>query len=389
MATQDDWTPAVLALAQALIAKRSVSPADAGCQPLLMARLRAAGFAVEPMRFGAVDNFWAVHRSDESQRTPCLVFAGHTDVVPSGPEAAWRTPPFEPTMTGEHLYGRGAADMKSSLAAMVCAAERFVREHPRHRGTLAFLVTSDEEADAVDGTARVVDALTQRGERIDHCVVGEPSATAAVGDVIRVGRRGSLSGAATVAGVQGHVAYPQQADNPIHRALAPLHALATRRWDDGDDDFPATTFQISNIRAGTGAGNVIPGHLECRFNFRFSPRWTPDALKAAVRETFAAHGADCDIAWHPPGLPFITRGGPLLAATQGAIAEVTGRTTRTSTSGGTSDGRFIAPTGADVVEFGPVNETIHKVNERVRVRDLAPLARVYQRIAKRLLVARP
>ena len=389
MAAGDDMAPTVLALAQALIARRSISPRDAGCQPLLMERLRAAAFHIEPMRFGAVDNFWAVHRVSDSAPTPCLVFAGHTDVVPSGPEAAWRSPPFQPTIAGEYLYGRGAADMKSSLAAMVCAAERFVRHHPRHRGTLAFLVTSDEEADAVDGTARVVDALTRRGERIDYCVVGEPSSTAAVGDVIRIGRRGSLSGAATVSGVQGHVAYPRQADNPIHRALAPLRDLATRQWDGGDDDFPATTFQISNIHAGTGAGNVIPGQLACRFNFRFGPCWTPDDLKAAVRDTFAAHTADCDIVWHLTGLPFITRGGPLLAATRDAITEVTGQTTRTSTSGGTSDGRFVAPTGADVVEFGPVNETIHKVDERVRVADLAPLARVYERIATRLLVPQP
>lgn len=375
---------AVLALLRDLVARRSVSPRDAGCQAVLTARLGAAGFDVTPLRFGAVDNFWATHRGAGAPG-PTLVFAGHTDVVPSGPEAAWRSPPFTPTIAGEHLYGRGAADMKSSLAAMVCAAERYARAHPRHRGVLAFLVTSDEEGEAVDGTARVMEALSQRGERIDYCVVGEPSSSATLGDVIRIGRRGSLSGAATVRGVQGHVAYPAHADNPIHRAAAVLDALARRRWDEGDDDFPATTFQVSNIQAGTGAHNVIPGQLECAFNFRFSPRWTPAGLKAQVRAAFAAHAADCDIAWRLSGLPFITRGGALVAAVTAAIAEITGGATATSTSGGTSDGRFIAPTGAQVVEFGPVNETIHKVNERVHIADLGPLARVYERIAERLL----
>ena len=385
--TERDLGDAVLTLLRDLMARCSVSPRDAGCQDVLTARLRAAGFQVTPLRFGAVDNFWATHRGAGAP-APTLVFAGHTDVVPSGPEDAWDSPPFTPTIIGDHLHGRGAADMKSSLAAMVCAAEAFVRAHPRHRGTLAFIVTSDEEAEAVDGTARVVEALSRRGERIDYCVVGEPSSTAQLGDVIRIGRRGSLSGVAVVRGVQGHVAYPQQADNPIHRAAAVLDALARRCWDEGDADFPPTTFQVSNIRAGTGANNVIPGELECQFNFRFNPRWSPEALQEAVREAFAAHDADCTITWRLSGLPFITRGGALVDAVAAAIAETTGATTATSTSGGTSDGRFIAPTGAQVVECGPVNATIHKVNERVRVADLAPLARIYQRVAERLLTGR-
>ena len=376
----------VLELTRALIARPSVSPKDGGCQELLMERLRRVGFRTEPMRFGAVDNFWATHRGRGGDATPCVVFAGHTDVVPPGPESAWRSPPFAPTIDGEYLYGRGAADMKSSLAAMVCAAERFAGKHPNHRGTLAFLITSDEEAEAVDGTARVVAALSERGERIDHCVVGEPSSHARLGDVIRVGRRGSLSGVATVHGVQGHVAYPEQADNPIHRAASALQALSAMRWDDGDESFPATSFQVSNIHAGTGAANVVPGRLECQFNFRFSPRATPQALRRTVEQAFAASGARCEVAWHLSGLPFITRGGALIEAVKAAIEEVTGVATRESTSGGTSDGRFIAPTGAEVVELGPVNDTIHKTNERVRVADLAILARIYERIMERLLL---
>lgn len=292
----------VLELTRALIARPSVSPEDGGCQDLLMERLRQAGFRTEPMRFGAVDNFWATHRGGGGDAAPCLAFAGHTDVVPPGPESAWRSPPFVPTIDGEYLYGRGAADMKSSLAAMVCAAERFAGKHPNHRGKLAFLITSDEEAEAVDGTVRVVAALGERGQRIDHCVVGEPSSHARLGDVIRVGRRGSLSGLATVHGVQGHVAYPEQADNPIHRAASALHALSAMRWHDGDESFPATSFQVSNLHAGTGAANVVPGRLECQFNFRFSPHTTPQALQRTVEQAFAASGARCEVAWHLSGL---------------------------------------------------------------------------------------
>lgn len=375
----------VLALTEALIARPSVSPEDGGCQGLLVERLERAGFAVERMRFGPVDNFWAEHAGGDGT-APRLVFAGHTDVVPPGPLADWDSPPFQPTRRDGYLYGRGAADMKSSLAAMVAAAERFVAAHPDHLGALAFLVTSDEEDVAVDGTRRVVEALVDRGERLDYCVVGEPSSSACLGDVVRVGRRGSLNGVAKVKGVQGHVAYPDQAVNPIHAAARALRNLVEVRWDDGDDDFPPTSFQISNINAGTGATNVVPGELECRFNFRFNPTQTPEGLQAAVADAFAAADADCELEWRLSGLPFITRGGELIDAVRDAIEAVTGTRTATSTSGGTSDGRFIAPTGAEVVEIGPVNATIHKRNERVAVADLAPLAAIYERVMTKLLI---
>ena len=373
----------VLALASALIERPSVSPRDCGCQELLIERLAGAGFVAERMRFGDVDNFWATH----GDGAPLLVFAGHTDVVPSGPEAEWWSPPFRPTLRDGYLYGRGAADMKSSLAAMVCAGERFVAAHPDHPGTLAFLITSDEEADAVDGTVRVVDELLRRDVRLDYCVVGEPSSATKLGDTVRVGRRGSLSGAATVTGVQGHVAYPEQAVNPIHAAATALGELVAASWDEGDQDFPPTSFQVSNICAGTGAGNVIPGELDCQFNFRFSPLNSPALLQAAVERAFAATGVDFDIAWRLSGQPFITRGGELIPAVRQAIRSALGIDARPSTSGGTSDGRFIAPAGAEVVELGPVNATIHKRNECVRVDDLAPLAGVYERIIRRLLVS--
>ena len=382
MAAPDDAVQReVLALAEALVGRASVSPRDDGCQDLLGERLERAGFAVTPMPFGEVSNFWATH----GDGGPTLIFAGHTDVVPPGPLADWTSPPFEPTLRDGYLYGRGAADMKSSLAAMVVAAERFVARHPRHRGTLAFLVTSDEEAEAVDGTVRVVDALRRRGVALDFCVVGEPSSSERLGDVVRIGRRGSLSGSAVVKGVQGHVAYPDLANNPIHSAAGALRELANTRWDEGDDDFPPTSFQVSNVKAGTGAGNVIPGELVCQFNFRFSPRQQPEALRAAVAAAFARANADCAIDWRLSGQPFITRGGELIAAVRGAIAAATGIDTRASTSGGTSDGRFIAPAGAQVVEFGPVNQTIHKVNERVLVAALGPLSQVYEHVAERLL----
>ena len=377
-------TDDVLALTEALIARPSVSPEDGGCQDLLIERLDRAGFTVERMRFGPVDNFWAEHAGADRTASR-LVFAGHTDVVPPGPLADWDSPPFQPTRRDGYLYGRGAADMKSSLAAMIAAAERFVTAHPEHLGTLAFLVTSDEEDVAVDGTRRVVDALVARGERLDYCVVGEPSSSACLGDVVRVGRRGSLNGVAKVRGVQGHVAYPDQAVNPIHAAARALRDLVEVRWDDGDADFPPTSFQVSNINAGTGASNVVPGELECRFNFRFNPTQTPEGLQAAVANAFAAADADCELDWRLSGLPFITRGGELIEAVREAIEAVTGTRTLTSTSGGTSDGRFIAPAGAEVVEIGPVNATIHKRNERVAVADLAPLARIYERVMTNLL----
>jgi len=383
-------TDEVLALTQELLARRSVSPDDAGCQEVLIERLEGVGFAVERMRFGEVDNFWAVHpgqRRGVANPEPQLVLAGHTDVVPSGPADAWSSPPFEPCVRGGFLYGRGAADMKSSLAAMVVAAERFVANHPDHPGALGFLVTSDEEADAVDGTVRVVEELLRRSVGIDYCVVGEPSSTARVGDVIRVGRRGSLGATATVQGLQGHVAYPDQAVNPIHSAVQALQALINTTWDEGDADFPPTSFQVSNVRAGTGASNVIPGQFECAFNFRFNPTQTPDALKAAVERAFEGIGADTEFDWRLSGMPFITRGGKLIDAVCDAVAEVAGLETRTSTSGGTSDGRFIAPTGAEVVELGPVNETIHQVDERVALADLAPLTRIYEATLERVLLA--
>ena len=380
----------VLALTRALVARPSVSPGDAGCQELLIERLEGAGFAVERMRFGEVDNFWAEHPNPYGHAAvgePRLVLAGHTDVVPSGPAASWSSPPFEPTVRDGFLYGRGAADMKSSLAAMVVAAERFVADHPDHPGCLGFLVTSDEEADAVDGTVRVVEELGRRGVGIDYCVVGEPSSSTRVGDVIRVGRRGSLGATAKVKGVQGHVAYPDQAVNPIHSAVAALKTLVNATWDEGDADFPPTSFQVSNVQAGTGAGNVIPQWFECAFNFRFNPTQTPNGLKAAVERAFQDAGADTEFDWRLSGLPFITRGGRLINAVQQAIADVAGLETQTSTSGGTSDGRFIAPTGAEVVELGPVNETIHQVDERVALADLAPLSRFYEMILKQMLLA--
>ena len=383
-------TDEVLALTRSLVARPSVSPDDAGCQELLIARLEGAGFGVERMRFGDVDNFWAVHPSSKSEaavREPLLVLAGHTDVVPSGPVDSWSSPPFEPTLRNGFLYGRGSADMKSSLAAMVVAAERFVANYPDHPGSLGFLITSDEEADAVDGTVRVVEELARRGVGIDYCVVGEPSSTARLGDVIRVGRRGSLGATATVRGVQGHVAYPHLAVNPIHSAVQALKALVNTTWDEGDADFPPTSFQVSNVRAGTGASNVIPGEFECAFNFRFNPKQTPERLTASVERAFEAAGADVTIDWKLSGMPFITRGGKLIAAARHAIADIAGLDTVTSTSGGTSDGRFIAPTGAEVVELGPVNETIHKVDERVALADLAPLARIYGATIERMLLA--
>ena len=370
---------AVQALAAALIERPSVSPRDAGCQALLGERLERAGFAVASMPFGDVANFWATHGAG----APTLIFAGHTDVVPPGPVEGWDSPPFAPTLRDGFLFGRGAADMKSSLAAMVVALERFVAAHPQHPGRLAMLVTSDEEADAVDGTAKVVAALRAGGERLDYCVVGEPSSSQRLGDVVRVGRRGSLSGTATVRGVQGHVAYPDQAVNPIHAALEPLRRLAASAWDAGDADFPPTSFQLSNVNAGTGAGNVIPGELTFRFNFRFSPAQTPAGLRRAVEEAFA--GVPCEFEWHLSGEPFLTRPGALLSAVQAALRAELGIEAATSTSGGTSDGRFIAPAGAEVVELGPINATIHKRNECVALADLAPLARVYGAIAERLL----
>lgn len=378
-------TERTLELLRELVACESVSPQDGGCQDILIARLEAIGFEAERLRFGDTDNFWARRGGD----APILALAGHTDVVPTGPLDAWHTPPFEPTIVDGYLYGRGAADMKSGLAAMVVAAECFIAQNPRHRGSLAFLVTSDEEADASDGTVRVVETLTERGTQIDYCVIGEPSSSETVGDVIRVGRRGSFGGRLTVTGIQGHVAYPDDANNPIHAALGALAELAGRTWDEGADVFPPTTFQISNIHAGTGAGNVIPGTLTCDFNFRFNTAQTADGMRRAVEQACAAITADWHVDLNLSGVPFFTDGGELIERTEAAILSVTGRQTQRSTSGGTSDGRFIAPTGTQVVELGVINKTIHQVNERVGLDELAPLVRMYLGVIERMLGAAP
>ena len=370
-----------LELAKALIARRSVTPEDAGCQELMIARLQAIGFKVERLRFGEVDNFWA-RRGDAE---PLYAFAGHTDVVPTGDEANWKYPPFEPTITDGMLYGRGAADMKGSLAAMVTACERFVAAHPDHAGSIGFLITSDEEGPAVDGTVKVVEHLEARGEKMTGCLVGEPSSTARVGDVIKNGRRGSLGGKLKVHGVQGHVAYPHLAKNPIHLAAPALAELVAAEWDAGNDFFPATTFQISNINAGTGATNVIPGELEVWFNFRFSTEVTPEELQQRVEAILDRHGLDYNLNWELSGLPFLTPSGELVDAAVKAVQAVTGQTPELSTAGGTSDGRFIAPTGAQVLELGPLNATIHKVDECVGVEDLDLLSAMYERILQELL----
>jgi succinyl-diaminopimelate desuccinylase len=370
-----------LELTQDLLARRSVTPADEGCQEVMARRLRAAGFRIEPLRYGNVENLWA-RRGGEP---PVFCFAGHTDVVPSGPLEEWSSDPFAPVIRDGLLYGRGAADMKSGLAAMVTATEAFVGAHPQHKGSIAFLITSDEEGPSVDGTKRVVETLRQRGERIDWCLVGEPSSEATVGDTVKVGRRGSLSGRLTVHGVQGHVAYPQLAENPVH-ALAPaLAELTRRRWDEGTEHFQPTSFQVSNINAGTGAPNVIPGELRARFNLRYSPVQTLAGLKATVEEILQRHGVRFSLEWYVSGEPFYTLPGVLSAAVSAAVSEVTGVAPKLSTGGGTSDGRFIAALGAQVVELGVVNASIHKVNESVRVTDIETLHRMYVGVLKQLL----
>jgi succinyl-diaminopimelate desuccinylase len=374
--------PDTLELTQAMIARPSVSPADGGCQDLMIERLEAIGFAVERMRFGDVDNFWATRRGGDG---PVFCFAGHTDVVPTGPLEEWRTDPFDPVIQDGVLYGRGAADMKSGLAAMVTATEAFVRANPAHDGTIAFLVTSDEEGPSVDGTRRVVEALVARGERIDWCVVGEPSSEQVFGDTIKIGRRGSLSGRLTVHGVQGHIAYPQLAENPVHTLAPALAELVARHWDEGNEHFQPTSFQVSNIAAGTGAPNVIPGELKARFNLRWSPEQTLEKLQDTVTSILDRHGVRYTLDWFVSGLPFYTHPGTLSDAVVRAVRDVTGREPRLSTGGGTSDGRFIAPMGAQVVELGVVNRTIHKVNECVRVEEIDALARSYRSVLEFLL----
>lgn len=377
----------VLELTSALIRRASVTPDDAGCQALIGERLARLGFRCEPLRFEEVDNLWAI-RTPTSGATaaPIFVFAGHTDVVPTGPAEQWSSPPFEPQIRDGLLFGRGAADMKASLAAMVVATERFVGDHPDCPAAIAFLLTSDEEGPARHGTRAVVDALTARGVRMDWCVVGEPSSHARLGDTIRVGRRGSLNGTLRVQGQQGHVAYPELADNPIHRLAPALAELAARNWDDGNEFFPPTSFQISNIRGGTGATNVIPGAVEVLFNFRYCTEQTAAGLQRLVTDLLDAHGLRYSIDWALSGEPFLTQQGRLIEAVQGAIHDVAGLEPTPSTSGGTSDGRFIAPTGCEVVELGPCNATIHKIDEHVAVADLEPLARTYQRVLERLLL---
>ncbi len=376
--------PETLELAKALIARRSVTPDDAGCQELLAERLQALGFDIEPMPFGETRNLWA----RRGRNGPLLVFAGHTDVVPPGPEAEWSSPPFEPTVRGGWLHGRGAADMKGGIAAMVTACERFVTAHPDAPGSIAFLITSDEEGPGHDGTVRVVDTLQARGERIDWCVVGEPTSETALGDVIKNGRRGSLNGRLRVHGVQGHVAYPHHAENPVHRLAPVLAELCATRWDEGNAHFPPTSFQISSLHAGTGAPNVIPGMLEMAFNFRFSTAVTDHELKRRVTSMLDAHGLRYELEWEPTGQPYLTPDGPLVSALVAAVAQVTGRSGRLSTGGGTSDGRLIAPTGAEVIELGPVNATIHKIDERVGIEELDALSQIYENVLERMLPAR-
>ena len=370
-----------LELTRALIACPSVTPADAGCQALMTERLAASGFSIETLQFGSVTNLWA-RRGDAR---PVLCFAGHTDVVPTGPLEEWRSDPFTPVIRDGVLYGRGAADMKSGLAAMVTATEEFVAAHPDHRGSIAFLITSDEEGPSVDGTKRVVEALKARGETIDWCIVGEPSSGQTVGDTIKIGRRGSLSGRLTVHGVQGHVAYPQLAENPVHTLAPALAELTARTWDGGDAFFQPTTFQISNLNAGTGAPNVIPGELKARFNLRYCPVQTVEALKKTVEDILARHRVRHTIEWYVSGEPFYTPPGELSQAAVDAITAVTGTAPQLSTGGGTSDGRFIAPLGAQVVELGVTNATIHKVNECVRVEEIGLLHRMYRGVLERLL----
>jgi len=381
--TQNMPVSATIALAQDLMGRASVTPEDKGCQELMIARLEAIGFTVERMRFGVVDNFWARRGTQK----PVLAFAGHTDVVPTGPVEEWHTPPFEPTLKDGFLYGRGAADMKGSLASWVVALEQFVALHPNHQGSLALLITSDEEGPFVDGTTRVIDALEARNEKIDWCIVGEPSSTHTLGDVIKNGRRGSLTAAITAKGIQGHVAYPHLVNNPIHKVVPALAELAATKWDDGNEFFPPTSFQIANINGGTGASNVVPGHVEVMCNFRYSTELTADALTAKVEAILDHHQVDYDINWTYNGLPFLTASGALVDACLAAIEATNGTVSQLSTAGGTSDGRFIAPTGAQVVELGPCNATIHKLNECVKVSDLEQLTQVYLAILSRLMVS--
>jgi succinyl-diaminopimelate desuccinylase len=372
---------ATLALTQNLIARASVTPNDGGCQDVMAERLAAVGFNIERLRYGSVDNLWALRGTG----SPVLCFAGHTDVVPTGPLEEWKSDPFDPVIRDGLLYGRGASDMKSGLAAMVTATEAFVRATPAHKGTIAFLITSDEEGPSVDGTKRVVETLKERGQRIDWCIVGEPSSDKVPGDTIKIGRRGSLSGRLTVHGVQGHIAYPQNAENPVHMLAPALAELTTREWDKGNEHFEPTSFQVSNLNAGTGAPNVIPGELKARFNLRYSPVQSLQQLQETVEGILRRHKVRYSLEWYVSGEPFYTPPGTLSEAVSAAVAAVTGRQPEFSTGGGTSDGRFIAPMGAQVLELGVTNSTIHKVNECVPVSEIDALHAIYLGVLDKLL----
>ncbi|NJC43412.1 succinyl-diaminopimelate desuccinylase [Xanthomonas arboricola] len=375
-------TSDVLQLTCELIARASVTPDDAGCQVLLAQRLEAAGFACEHLRLGEVDNLWATHGSG----APVLVLLGHTDVVPPGPREAWTSDPFDPQIRDGVLYGRGTADMKGSVAAFAIAAEQFVAAHPQHAGTLAVLLTSDEEGDAIDGVRRVAELFRARGQAIDWCITGEPSSTERLGDLLRVGRRGSLSGTLTVKGVQGHVAYPHKARNPIHLAAPALAELVARQWDEGFESFPPTSLQVSNIHAGTGANNVIPGELQVAFNLRYTPLLDAPRLEAEITALLDRHGLDYALRWHRSGEPFYTPEGRLRSVAREVLGQFAGAPPEESTGGGTSDARFIAPLGAQCIEVGPVNASIHQVDEHVRVADLEALPALYRTLIERLLV---
>lgn len=374
---------ATVELTRELIRRRSVTPEDCGCQEIMIERLAKIGFHIERLRFGDVDNFWAVR----GESGPTLCFAGHTDVVPTGPEQNWQQPPFDATIADGHIFGRGAADMKGSLAAMVVAVERFLAEHPNHNGRIAFLITSDEEGIAVNGTLKVVEWLQQQNQLPEWCLIGEPSSTTRCGDTVKNGRRGSLGCTLSVKGLQGHVAYPHLADNPVHRAAPALTALAAEVWDNGNQFFPATSFQISNIQAGTGATNVIPGELQVVFNFRFSTELTEQQIIQRTEHILDQHQLDYSADWNLSGHPFLTSSGELVSATVASIADVTGLETELSTAGGTSDGRFIAPLGVQVVELGPVNASIHKVDENTSIEGLNDLTDIYQAVLVKLLTA--
>ena len=371
-----------LELAKSLISQASVTPDDNGCQSIMIERLKKIGFEIHPLKFGDVDNFWATRGNSG----PIFAFAGHTDVVPAGNEDAWNTSPFEPTIKGDYLYGRGAADMKGGLASMVPATENFVKDNPNHNGTIAFLITSDEEGVAINGTVKVMDYLNENDTKIDYCLLGEPSSTSVTGDVIKNGRRGSLNGVINVNGQQGHVAYPHLAKNPIHFIAPALNDLCLQEWDSGNEYFPATSFQISNFHSGGGVTNVVPGEAKVMFNFRYSTETTKEELMAKVHEILDNHKIDYTLDWHHSGDPFLTPVGDLVSACVSAIEETRNITPELSTSGGTSDGRFIAQEGTQVVELGPVNATIHQINESILVKDLEDLSSIYTKVLTRILV---